>query len=536
MRRARDLPGAVLGRLLGGLRRLQAAGAGLAPRLGRRGESWLSSAESGVARLVGGGGQWRTSPSGVRRRAHAAKPHRAGIWAVLIAAVAAAAVLGAGEGGQEQRGSVEATTSAVPPRVAPAEALSSSWYCAGATDQKGPAPATLVLANVGSKAVRGEVTVVSTKGPEKTQTVSVPPEATLQVPYSQLSSGSYAAATAVLYGGEVAAWQLLSGAAGPTSVPCSPATHTQWYEASGSTAGNNQIELALYNPLAAGAVADLSFATTHGPQQPGDFQGVVIPPRKLVMVDVGLHVQQQPAVATTVIARFGQLVVDQLSTSGTGQGATATLALGATGTTTAWYFPAGQSASGAGSYQILNPGASTARVRLQMNLASGKASPFSLAVPSSSAASFATSGQLRLPEGVAYSVSVRSGTGVVAARTEATSAGTLMSSLLGAPRAARSWVLLPVDAGSGSQLVLQNPRTAPTTASIASVGGGRTQPLAGLGRVALSGAQAKTIQLKSAGSGVVLVRSSHPLVAEWVTSAAGGRVLPSLGVVGPSGS
>ena len=467
-------------------------------------------------------------------RRYLSRPSRAGIWVLLVGAVGAAVALGSGSGGGNAA-SVTATSArpaGLVPATAPPGALSSSWYCAGATGPGGSAPASMVLGTVGSREVRGEVTVVSTGGPARTEAVDLAPRSMLTVPESALASGPYVAATAVLYGGQVAAWQILSGPAGPETLACSSSGSKQWYEASGSTAGSDQIELALYNPFAADAVADLSFATTHGEAQPGDFQGIVVPARRLVVVSVGQHVQQQPAVATLVSARFGQLVVDQLSASGTGQGATATVTLGVAGTARRWYFPAGQSTGSAGSYRILNPSGRVARVKVSMSLASGTVAPFGLTVPGVSTASLATSGRAFPPSGVVYSVSVNAtnGAGVVAERTEAASPGVLTSSLLGAPRTARTWLLTSAPA---SRLVLQNPGAARAVASVASVSGGRTRLLAGLARVEVPANRATTISLPSASRGVIVVQATRGLVVEGVTSASG-RALPTMAVVGSS--
>lgn len=460
---------------------------------------------------------------------------RAGIWLLLAGAVGAAVTLGTGSGGE--RGPVFASAgegaTGLQPAVAPAGSLSSSWYCAGATGPKGAAPATLLLANLSRTEVRGYVKVVSTTGPASTETVAVPPRSSLSVPESSDASGSYVAATAVLYGGQVAVWQALSGSAGTATVACSPAAAKQWYEASGSTAGDSQVELALYNPLATGAVADLSFATTHGPALPGDFQGIVVPARKMVMVDVGQHVQQQAAVATTVSARFGELVVDQLSTSGPGNGATVEVTPGVAGTASRWYFPAGQSQAGsANSYRILNPSNGAADVRVSMRLSSGTVAPFALTVPPRSASTLATSGQRRLPGGISYSVSIRaaSGLGVVAERTETSSSGVVTSRLVGAPHVARTWLVTAPGAGS---LVLQDPGRSQATVSVARVTGGKVRPVPGLARVAVAAGHTRTVSVPGSSQGVVLVRASRSLVAEWVTSDSG-RALPAIPVRVPS--
>ncbi|MBO0886087.1 MAG: hypothetical protein J2O38_01735 [Acidimicrobiales bacterium] len=442
-----------------------------------------------------------------------------------------------GTGSGQQRGVVFAqpgqAMTGLQPAVAPAGALSSSWYCAGATGPKGAAPASLLLANLGRRVVRGHVSVVSTGGPASTKTVVVQPRSSLWVPEGSGASGSYVAATAVLYGGQVAVWQVLSGPAGRATVACSPAAAKQWYEASGSTAGDSQVELALYNPLAADAVADLSFATTHGPAQPGDFQGIVVPARRLVVVDVGQHVQQQAAVATTVTARFGELVVDQLSTSGSGKATTVAVTRGVAGTASRWYFPVGQSWAGsASSYQVLNPSSAMADVRVSMRLSSGVVAPFALSVPPLSALTLATGGQRRVPGGIPYSVTINTanGVGVVAERTEASSSGLVTSSLLGAPYSSRTWLVTAPAAGF---LVLQDAGRSKAKAGVATLTDGKLRPVPGLGKVAVAAGHARTVSVPGTGQEVIVVQASRPLVAEWVTSDSG-RALPAMAVAVPS--
>ena len=131
-----------------------------------------------------------------------------------------------------------------------------------------------------------------------------------------LVQAPYVAAAVTLDGGEVAVEQLVSGPAGTAALPCASGASNEWYVATGSTARDDTMALALYNPFPENAIADLSFTTDQGRAVPSDFQGIVVPGGGLRVVNVGDHVRRRDAVAVTIATRSGRLVVDRLQLTG----------------------------------------------------------------------------------------------------------------------------------------------------------------------------------------------------------------------------
>src|SRR6202011_5703649 len=64
----------------------------------------------------------------------------------------------------------------------------------------------------------------------------------------------------------------------------------------------------LLNPYPEDAIVDLRFVTEQGVESPAGFQGIVVPARSLLGVDVGTHLRRRARVATTVSARAGRVV------------------------------------------------------------------------------------------------------------------------------------------------------------------------------------------------------------------------------------
>ena len=91
----------------------------------------------------------------------------AGLASVLVAGLAL------GDTGAVGRSAQAAELQA--PSQAPAVALSSSWFCAGATvSNGGAAPGELVVANAGSQSLTGSVRLVSHSGRHEKLYVTVP--------------------------------------------------------------------------------------------------------------------------------------------------------------------------------------------------------------------------------------------------------------------------------------------------------------------------------------------------------------------------
>ncbi len=358
------------------------------------------------------------------------------------------------------------------PTAAPAMALSSTWYCAGATaTAAGPSSASVAIANPRSRPTRGAVTIVSTAAPSRTVPVVIAPFSVADVNLGSLGPGAAAAAVVDLQSGEAAAELTISGARGSAASPCASTGSERWYFADGATARDASLSLSLFNPFPEDAIADLAFSTDQGRAVPSDLQGVVVPARSLVVKEITEHVRRRESVATGLTLRTGRLVATQTLVRTAPGFAGLSVALGAPSPATLWYFPDGVvSADVTERYSLFNPNPGEAEVALEVNLDEGAAEPFEITVPAGDRVTMTLNEESRIPKGVGHSATVRSvnGVPVVASRTLAAagSNGSGRADSLGARRAANRW-LFP--AGGASQsvdewIVVQNP--GPRTASV----------------------------------------------------------------------
>jgi hypothetical protein len=111
----------------------------------------------------------------------------------------------------------------------------------------------------------------------------------------------------------------------PEQSPCSTGAATSLYVASGSTAGESDVLVSLFDPTATQAVAGIGVSTQSGSVTPPALQGLIVSPYSLQVFDIGRSVVQQPIVAITVTTTAGSVAV----------GASETFASDVTATTSA---------------------------------------------------------------------------------------------------------------------------------------------------------------------------------------------------------
>lgn len=364
------------------------------------------------------------------------------------------------------------------PSVAPATALSSSWYCPGATAVPGgQADGTVVIANVGARPLDATVTVVPSTGTAKAVPVTVGPRSRTTVHEADVVQAPQAAVLVELRGGGGAVEQQVDGPSGRDVTPCASTASDHWFFATGSTDKGDSFLLALFNPFPGDAIIDLSFVTGEGPTVPADFQGLVVPARGLRVVDVGEHVRRRPEIATSIVARTGRVVAGRLQTRTTPAGMTDTL--GAPSVGTEWTFPDGLTADAVTErYHVFNPGSREAQVVVDLALDQGDAEPVTLSVPPLSSLDLLANDEPRIPKGVGHAAVVRTtnGAAIVVERTiEAVKPAirTGLADILGSPRSAARWVLAAGGTGSAQDetVALVNPGDAQVTASFSSLGG-----------------------------------------------------------------
>ena len=166
-----------------------------------------------------------------------------------------------------------------------------------------------------------------------------------------------------LYGGMASVSQVISTPEGSASQPSASAASTHWYFVDGATLRNASDHISLLNPYPVDAIADLSFTTDQGQEDPAAFEGVLVPADGVTVVNLGSHLRIREHIAVTVTARTGQVVAfeTELVTrppsganfEGPHQGLNpaapvdgVTLALGATQPSTSWWWPAGSDGNG----------------------------------------------------------------------------------------------------------------------------------------------------------------------------------------------
>ncbi len=438
------------------------------------------------------------------------RPHRVRILAALAAALIVGGLID--RAGASARTPAAASVQPVPV-AAPAQALSSSWFCAGATDvhrrgssDRGAAPGEVVIANAGQAPATGVVTLVPSQGSSVRVPVSVGPDGRTTVPEDVRQGAPWIGAIVDIDAGAIAVVQQIDGAMGRTATPCATTGSTQWYFPTGATLINATETVALINPYSTDAVVDLSFTTDQGVEQPQGFQGLVVAPGQLLTVNLGDHLRRRQAIATTVTARSGRLVAweTEVVTPPTRQEAVlgtpaasapfadpatpiagVTVTLGLAAPALAWTWADGVAGNGVSErYVIYNPGADSAQLKLALLLDAGVAEPFDLSVGPEQVVTVVSSQEVRVPPGVGHAALLQSlnGVPVVAERTVAAASPSSWSglgALTGGQLAAPRWLL----AANGSDhnhdgvVVVYNPGRSPAQTRVEGLSGRARVPL-----------------------------------------------------------
>ncbi len=446
------------------------------------------------------------------------------------------------------------------PVAAPAKAVSSSWFCGGATDtQSGLAPGWVVIANSGTRSARAVVNLVGSNGSRARVPVTVDP-ASRQTVAEDLPGGSpWIGATVDVDAGATSVEQFNNGPGGVAATPCATSGSSHWYFATGQTLVNAGVELTLVNPYPSESIVDLSFTTDQGIEMPVEYQGIDVPAGGLVSVNLGDHLRRRQQIATTVTARTGRVVAwktqwvtaapsgSPLLGSAAAQNPLTdpaapiggvTVALGAPSAGTTWVWADGQAGNGvAEQYVIYNPGPVTAAVRLSVQLDQGVAEPFDLSVPPDQVIPIESDQQARIPAGVTHSAVLQSTNGVpvVAERVVAAASPSPWSGLgemLGARVPAQRWLLgsAVADSSHGGWVVLFNPGTQALQVTINMLSGGTQVPLTGQTPVSVPPDRRVAVRVNQGRGSLqapLVVSSPLPIYAEFNVYGIGG---PGIGL------
>ena len=468
--------------------------------------------------------------------------------ALVLAVIGALAVAGrdtdAGPG--ELTAGASADIAAAMPVSAPAGALSSTFYCAGGAADGSDFDATIVIANPSEPTLTAVVTVfpsaidgdadgaakVASLQPAVT-TVAIGGHTRAEVHLADVQRSPFAAALVEVNGGLVAVERRVNGRRGLSTGPCASATSGTWYVPSGVTTIDARQLLAVFNPFADDAVADIAFATSDGFRGPPATQGYVVPARHLSIIDVGTVAGRHDHVAAQVVARRGRIVVDRLQTfDGSAEGRPAAVAatVAAPATAAAWVFPQGYVADGLReTYALFNPNKEQASVDVEIALAdpatNGTTDPIAVDVPANGFVLLPMDQQPRVPKGVAHSVvvRVRAGPGIVPERVLVASGAAARAGYgpaLGSPLMARAWLFADgrADETTADWLTLVNPSgDAIARVGVAELAQGQAVPIDGLQQLEVPPGGRVEVELGTRinrASLSILVSADRPVVAE----------------------
>ncbi len=359
--------------------------------------------------------------------------HRAGVVALLVVCIVVAAVV---DGPSRERTPVRipdqvtvdpigAATFADPSRtlrdrsipVAAARgAASVTWFCGG-----GPVRGTtVVLTNRSDQPRRAQVSATVSDGPVVVRDVDLPASSSVDLPAGFAGDDGTFAATIEARHGDVIATQRVTGEDSVTTAACATASSESWYFAEGDTGRGATETIALFNPFDELATVDVTFLTEEGFRRPQATQGLAVPGRTVVAVDIGAVQDRRTDLGAAVTTRAGRVVAwrhQRFDGSGEDLPAGApprgvSVALGQPVPLTRFALPGAVAGEGVNPRIVIaNPGAEPSTVQLHFSLddpAENGEPPDTTVELLSGAVEVIEGDALRsVPEGVAFSVTGR---------------------------------------------------------------------------------------------------------------------------------
>jgi hypothetical protein len=255
-----------------------------------------------------------------RRRARRFTPRRWLPFAALLAVVVGAVMVSSEEPSKPPATTDPVLDASRLPGVSAMDAISSTWFCSGgtATGEGGLAEMAIVFANDAPRGATAEVTVMGEDREEATEQVDVPAYGRARVDASKLLEAEWIGAVVEVQGGRVAVEREVTGPSGYDVAACSATAGDRWFVASGATTREAEEYLSIFNPFPDAASVSISFATDTGPRTPRSLRALSIPGRSVRTVGLNDTITNRSAVAATVVARSGRVVVDRVQTYGGG--------------------------------------------------------------------------------------------------------------------------------------------------------------------------------------------------------------------------
>jgi hypothetical protein len=359
--------------------------------------------------------------------------------ALMGVALAGAVVVSQRDGPADRPAATDESLGVAPSAVEPGPG---TWFCVGGTARpKGFADHTVIVGNAGDRPLTGHLTAVPgtiahptassgdpadddsppaappTVGPEATRRFTVAPGEQMRFRLGDLVDAPLASAVVETGRGVAVVDHEVQGPHGTDRAPCSQHSAATWHFAWGATSRDAHEVLVLFNPFPNDVQVDGMFSTERGIRQPLRWQGLRVPARSVVGLDVGDDVTRRSEVAATLQVQGGELLVDRLqSFDGSAGVAGLDVAGGQPAARSHWVLVDGRVDKATAEQVVLyNPGTATADVDVDLAgvTTDGIApEPFGVDVRPGRIEALDLQGDPRVPPGVGHALTITSRNGV----------------------------------------------------------------------------------------------------------------------------
>ena len=434
---------------------------------------------------------------------------------------------------QRDNAVVESLVTPVPvmPVVSVDQRISTSWFCPGVPGNDGTISGSIIVSNPSDADFNATVTRLGVGVSPVVTAVTVAARSQAVVNVKEGIESPFISTIVEILGGVGPAEQFINHPAGNSVAQCANEPATDWYFADGFTGADSLDHIVLTNPYSDSTVVDVSFVTTESTREPSRLHGFVIPPRSVIalnMADEGAR--NEPVVAVEVHASAGKLVVGR-SQHYLGDGRLGyTMALGASGLSSEWWFADGEKLDGSTEQLvILNPTRSDATLSVMfVNGANPDTQnePASVVAPAGSVTLFDTGTLPNVPNG-RYGIIVSTvgepgveAPGIVVEQVINRRVGNTVgtSVVLGAPMGAMSTVWVApsgVSSGIDDAMLILNATPIEGTVTVSQIGPAGEVAIAGLESVLLPASGLVSIPVPAGiSNGEIVVRATVPVVVQ----------------------
>ena len=434
---------------------------------------------------------------------------------------------------QRDNAVVESLVTPVPvmPVVSVDQRISTSWFCPGVPGNDGTISGSIIVSNPSDADFNATVTRLGVGVSPVVTAVTVAARSQAVVNVKEGIESPFISTIVEILGGVGTAEQFINHPAGNSVAQCANEPATDWYFADGFTGADSLDHIVLTNPYSDSTVVDVSFVTTESTREPSRLHGFVIPPRSVIalnMADEGAR--NEPVVAVEVHASAGKLVVGR-SQHYLGDGRLGyTMALGASGLSSEWWFADGEKLDGSTEQLvILNPTRSDATLSVMfVNGANPdtQSEPASVIAPAGSVTLFDTGTLPNVPNG-RYGIIVSTvgepgveAPGIVVEQVINRRVGNTVgtSVVLGAPMGAMSTVWVApsgVSSGIDDAMLILNATPIEGMVTVSQIGPAGEVAIAGLESVLLPASGLVSIPVPAGiSNGEIVVRATVPVVVQ----------------------